>query len=194
MNNLIETRTFVEDQFKRFKYAAIGLGSFFIFVVILVSIYGKPMNNKYENWSAEGFLFMILCCILIVLLITFITMSFTHKRTVTCDLKECDIYATNFWNSYSQSDNFQWSEVSDTNPIEEYYGKGAYNIFIEVDANNKKYRLLTLNLTSKRDFDELLHLIDQSTPQLQYVITNNPDIGNRQIIVEVQKYKKVARI
>jgi hypothetical protein len=193
MNNLTEVQTFSEDPFIKLKWILFIVSFFLIFATFIISQYGMPNSGKFDNWSAEGFLLMLFCCNVIAVGIAFLAMSFTKKRTVTCDLKECEVYTTNFWNNDFQNQGFKWAAVTDTNLIKEFIGKGGRTAVIEINADHQSIRLFSQNLSKGKDFEALLDLINNSTPQLQYVWEKAPDFGDRQIIVEVLNFTKVSR-
>lgn len=194
MKTLSDSQIFVENPFRSLKIIAPVFVLFLLLVVVIFGFYGVTPKGRSQGISSEGFIFMIFFAVTVVLAVTILAMSFTRKKIVTCDTNGCQVQTTNYWESYHESDSFRWSEVTDTNLVEEFFGKGQFAVVIEVKAGHQPKRLLSNKLSAKEDFNELLKLINQQTLHLPHVWKEASDFGSRQVINIVQKYCKVARI
>ena len=125
-------------------------------------------------------------------LILFLAFSLIEKRTTTCDSNGFNVVSTNYWNSYHKTENFLWSEVTDSE-IVKVSGDGFEALFIEVTINQNTQRLLSLSLLSKTAFDSLIQFINKSTPHLPYIWKKKSEVGNDLVLVERLIYCKIAR-
>jgi hypothetical protein len=197
---ITNTHTFSENTFFILKVMAVICAAIFGFYALYIVINGLPLFTPEYNLSAEGFpLAVILGVGLFSVLVTFLALSVTPKRIITCNAEGCEILMTDFWNASRGFDSFRWNEVTDTNLIEAETDAGigdggivtAYFFVIEV-GEQKKW-LLNHKRSSKKTISELIELINEATPQLKYVWEKTADFSDRQLIVEVQKYSKVVR-
>ena len=195
---ITNTRTFSERTFFVLKVMTAICAAIFGFYALYVLVNGLPLFTPANDLSMEGVLLaIILGGGIFTILVTFLSLSFTPKKKVVCNAEGCEILVTTFWNSSPDSDSFRWNEVTDTNLIEAEVAKLDGGIvttyFFEIEVGEQKKWLLNHKMTSKKTISELIELINEATPQLKYVWEKTADFGDRQVIVEVRKYSKVAR-
>lgn len=192
------TRTFSESTFFVLKVMAVICAAIFGFFTLYVVAGGLPLFTTANELSKEGVLLAIILGVgLFTVLVTFLALSVTPKKKVVCNAEGCQILVSNFWNASRDFDSFRWNEVTDTNVIEAEVAKLDGGIittyFFEIEVGEQKKRLLNHKMSAKKTISELIALINEATPQLKYVWEKTADFGDRQVIVEVQKYSKVAR-
>jgi hypothetical protein len=193
VNNDMKTITFTENPFS-YVIKVVFFGSIgFIILAFVLSIFRLPLDDS-GNETTEKFLLMILGVEILIFLMLFLIRSFIERKTITCDSKSCDIYTTNFWDTFHTSESFLWSEVTDTNLSEERVDKYGSTVFIEVEVEGKIKRLLSEYLSSRQTFSELIEFVNTATPHLNYVWEKTSDFGDRQVVLEVRKFSKVVRI
>ena len=196
---ITNTRTFSERTFFVLKVMAAICAAIFGFYALYVVVNGLPLFTPENDLSLEGVLLAVILGVgLFTLLVTFLALSVTPKRKVVCNPEGCEILVTNFWNTSPDFDSFRWNEVTDTNLIEAETKAGVdggiiTTYFFEIEVGERKKWLLNHKMSSKKTISELIELINEATPQLKYVWEKTADFGDRQVIVEVQKYSKVAR-
>ncbi len=188
----METKTFSEQPLRYAIKTAVFGAVLFTIIAVVLNVFPLPVDDD-GNDQTELFLIMVLGSEVIVILILFLVRSLMKKTTVTCDSESCDVYTTNFWNTYHKSESLVWSEVTDTNLNEERVDKGAATVFIDIEVRERTYRLLSQYLSSVNAFSGLIDYVNQATPHLNYVWEKTSDFGNRQVIVEVRNFSKVAR-
>ncbi len=192
MKNIADAVTFAENPLGLVrKVALIGVLGFIVLVVAL-AIFRLPLDNN-GNEITEKFVIVILGIMIAIVLLLFFIRSFAKKRTVTCDSRSCDIDTTNFWNTFHESESFVWSDVTDTSLTEEYVDKSARSIFVDVESGGRMRRLLSSHQASRDTFHELIKFVNDATPHLNYVWEKTKDFGDRQVVVEVHGFSKVAR-
>ena len=179
-----EKRTFVENPFDALKIAGITMILLILFVYIRNSGKGLDLN----------LILALLAISIVVLLFVALIVSFLKKRTIVCVLGGFEVYEINAWGNSAPTQRFRWNEVTDTNLRLVSGGKAGMQTNLEVSINEKQVTMLTLNWLKKKDFNDLMAIINQSTPHLPHELIEIKNAGKRQIIEEVRSYCKVARI
>lgn len=192
------THTFSERTFFVLKVMAAICAAIFGLYALYVIVNGLPLFTPANDLSVEGVLLaIILGGGIFTILVTFLSLSFTPKKQVACNEVGCIIQVGNFWNASRESDSFRWDEITDTNIVEAEVAKLDGGIittyFFEIALGEQKKWLLNHKMSSKQTIGELIQLINDATPQLKYVWEKTADFGERQVIVDVQNYSKVAR-
>jgi hypothetical protein len=184
----LETKTFKENPFQAFKL--LGL----IFFGIIAALTALLALDGFKPWHWE-FILAISGALLVSLLISALVINFTSsKRKIVCSGESCEISSGGLFER-----EFRWSEVSDTNIVEEVQEistpkRGTLsNYFFEVTVNGQAVRLLNLKQSSPTTTRELIDFVNHASPQVKYVWEKNGDFGNRQSLFEVKGYTKVAR-
>ena len=187
-----ESIEFTEDPLRIPKFALAGAVCVLLLLTIVVTAVGLPLDKAGKDPTGK-FLLIMWCAFLPAFAIVFLIRSFTKKRVVTCHESGCDINVTNFWQSVHEADSFRWADVVDTNIVEEYVDKGARSLFLDVELTTGPKRVFAKYLSSPGHFVELLKFVDAATPHLPYVWETTRDFGDRQVIVDVGDFSKVAR-
>ena len=197
MNN--DTRVFTERTFFVLKIMTAICAAIFVIAALYVAVGGMPLFT-FENELGEGgvLLAIIFGVGLFTILVTFLALSVTPQRTVVCGAEKCEITVTNFWKSRHEYDSFRWDEVTDTNLVEAETPTGTdggviSTYFFVIQVGEQEKWLLNVKSSSGKVISEMIRLINESTPQLNYVWEKTADFGSRQVIAQVQKYSKVAR-
>jgi hypothetical protein len=130
--------------------------------------------------------------LLIAPLMAFFGYNLTTHRTISSDLVECEVKAGKNWGG-SQTDNFKWNEVNGTGIAEQIVGGGKNKqtyYYFGVSVNGKEILLLR---NGTKDFDNLMEVAAQRTPQLPYLWVGRKNVNKRQVLHEVGDYCKVSR-
>jgi hypothetical protein len=161
-----EERIFVEKPFDVLKVVIPTLVIMLIGAALIAGNNGPPKSPRSPVKTVEGLIFFFFCVEVFILLIVSVVMSFIKKRTIVCDSKGCRISGADFWGNPAADENFLWNEVTDTNLVRTNLGRGGQQLNFMVTAKGKETRMLSRSLLNRRDFDELIEVINQSTPHL----------------------------
>lgn len=193
MKNNFEAVIFTENPFDLFRIAVPIL----IFLLLTFSVafvfIGSTPDKDGKVISFDEYFLVVIAVHAFLLLLFFIVCGFKRKTIVTCDSETCDIYSSNFWNTFFETHNFRWNDAADTNINEEAVDGGLRGVFLDIKVNSKQIRLMMHNPVHQKPFVELLTYVNQATPHLNYVLEKTSESGNRQVIYEVRKFCKLAR-
>jgi hypothetical protein len=165
------------------------LGAIVAALVLFIGIVWIVMAGDLPAGVKWGVFIVLL---LIAPLMAFLGYNLTTHRTVSSDLVGCEVNAGKNWGS-SQTDNFKWNEVTGTGIGEQVVGGGKNKqtyYYFGVGVNGKEILLLR---GGTKDFDNLMAVAAERTPQLPYLWIGRKDVNNRQVLQEVGAYCKVAR-
>ena len=196
--NSNESHTFSESRFSGLKTLLLILTPIFLFFAVVIFLDEMPAITE-NGLNNSAFLFVLLLIIFsIFVFITFLILSFQNRTTVTYTAKGCDIRQSNFWNFYPTSYSFLWTDITDTNIVEdstqfETDGGTISAYFFEAYFGEWNKKLLNLTQSTDKTVSDFIKYINDATPHLKYVWEKGSNFGGRQVIVEVYGYSKVAR-
>lgn len=191
------TKIYKESPFKALKILGIIFGGIFLVsAALLISDEMPGMNGGKLNASAFALLLMpgIFGG---GLLLTFLILSFQRRKTIKCDFNGFEVLETNYWQSGGISDQFKWSEVTDTNIVENLHDVGeggvvsVYTFVAETDR--RQVNLLDLKTSTKGNIEGLINYVNEATPHSKYFWVKDKNVGNHQVIESVYGFSKVSR-
>ena len=197
--NINENRTFSESRFSGLKILLLILTPIFLFFAAVVFFGDETPAITEDGLNNSAFLLSSLLIIFsIFIFITFLILSFQHRTTIEYTAEGCEITETNLWKFNTVSDNFLWTDVTDTNIIEdltsfETDGGVISTYFFEAAFGEGKRKLLNLSQSTNETISDFIKYVNDATPNLKYVWEKGSDFGGRQVIVEIYGYSKVTR-
>lgn len=194
---MLPTKIYKESPFKALKIMGIIFGPIFLlFAAVIISDEMPGMNGGELNSSA----FILLSMAGIFggfFLLTFLILSFQHRKTIKCDFNGFEVLETNYWQTGGISDQFKWNEVTDTNIVENLHDVGeggvvsVYTFVAETDR--RQVNLLDLKTSTKSNIEGLINYVNEATPHSRYFWVKDKNVGNRQAIESVYGFTKVVR-
>lgn len=164
-----------------------------IVAAVIVMANGSPPSRRGMKMSPGGFLLMLLFCNGVVFAIVFAVLTFIKKRTIVCDPEGCSISGIDYWGTKAPDESFRWNELTDTNLVSTYVGKGGHQLSVEVNVHEKRYRLMSRQWLKAMDFDDMLDVINTSATHLGHELIKAPAPPDAHVMDEVLGYCKVKR-
>lgn len=193
---MLETKIFSESPFKALKILLVILGPIFLLFAILVSIDEMPQITPNGLNNSANLLVIFFLVFGAFVLLTFLILSFQKRKTLKCDFEGCEILERNAWQDVGFLTKFKWSDVKDTNIIENdaEVSEGVVTIYtFTAETQNGQINLLDLKTSNKQNIEGLINYFNKATPHLKYIWVKDKNVGNRQAIFSTYGYTKVVR-
>jgi hypothetical protein len=180
-------RTFTDDILKT-------LLSIFLFVCILMTVIWFAVGGaSVSPFISLGVLGGILLSTLLIMLLVY---NVTPQRRVICDSEGCEVTVSSKWGR-SHTYRFAWKEVTGTRIGKTTVGSGQYRseyVHLNVDTRSGEWELLRMNNVFRKDFAELVAIVNRMTPHLPYMWVTREEADTAKIVEEgAGSYCKVAR-
>ena len=190
-----EERIFVINPFAVLGRIAVVYFVIVLLMAILLFAFAFVSGGKGLIFFLEGFGLKILVISVGIFLFLALIMSFIKKRTIVCSPKEVNISSVNAWGNSAPTENFRWKDVTGTNLKQVYVpGRGGGNyLILYVSIGDRELRMVGQSDVKRKEFNDLIEVINQSTPQLHYEIKETKNAGDHYFTEEVGNYCKVVR-
>lgn len=188
-----EEETFIENPFDSLFTVIPAMVLLFFVMAGVIGYFGIPPSRKDYHYTVESAIWTFFLIDAGIILLMLLLLSFQKKRTVVCDREGCRIDAANIWGFITPTESFLWKDVTATDLVLVFIGKGSYQLALQVTARGVQQKIFRRTWLRRKSFDRLLGVVNRSTPQLPYELDRTENTGARRVIEEVRDYCKAER-